>query len=620
MSTKTVYILTILVLFLTSRCTQKSALSPEEQVKAWWVAQLDQLLVSNYRLDSLLQHSAPEAKIQQAFREARLDYKRIEAIVEQYNPELAKKLNGPAIDKHDLEAAERKVWPATGFQVVEEYLFPEIDNAQRAEASKQMGILNGLLQVYRNDADGLLLSDRNIFEALRREVFRIMSLGISGFDSPVAFASLSEARAALGGMQDILAIYQTSHDYPEAPPLMEALAHAQAFLDESSSFNDFDRLTFIKDHLDNISQRLYAYQLQLKIPNNPWPTAVDLGQPSILSEGVFNPDFFAPAANRNAPPEAVALGKMLFYEPMLSSNNRRSCATCHEPDRAFSDGLTKSKALNGHDDIPRNAPTVINATFQQQQFYDARINYLEGQVGDVVSNQDEMHGSVDEAAAKLSASPEYRQWFAQAYGDDSITAPRLQRSIAAYVRSLTALNAPLDQYLRGDETALSAGQVRGFNLFMGKGKCATCHFMPLFNGTVPPLYLDTEAEVLGVPVHPDTANAEIDPDPGLYAVYEAEMLRYAFKTPTLRNVALTAPYMHNGVYQTLEEVIDFYNRGGGAGIGIDLEYQTLPPDPLELTEQEQQDLVSFLHTLTDTTGLTSRPRRIDQPGVALQAE
>ena len=616
---KTFCFLSFLPILLASGCSQEAP-PPEEQVKAWWVKQTDALLVASHRLDSLLQYPAPDAAVQQAFQNARLAYKRIEPIIEQYNPELAKKLNGPAIDKHDLEAAERKVWPATGFQVIEEYIFPEVDRAQRAEASKQVAILYGLLRVYRNDADGLLLSDRNIFEALRRELFRIMSLGISGFDSPVAFQSLPEAQAALSGVQDILSIYQASSDRPAAFPLMEALNDAQAFLKKSPSFNTFDRLAFIRDHLDTIARELYAYQQQLEIPNNPWPTAVDLSQPSFLSEEAFNPDFFAPATNRNATPEVIALGKMLFYEPMLSSNNRRSCATCHAPDRAFSDGLAKSKALNEHDDIPRNAPTVINATFQQQQFYDSRINYLEGQVGDVVSNQEEMHGSVEEAAAKLAGTPVYRRRFVQAYGRDSITAQTLQYAIAAYVRSLTALNAPLDQYLRGDDTALRAEHVRGFNLFMGKGKCATCHFMPLFNGTVPPLYLDTEAEVLGVPAHPDTANAEVDPDPGMFAVYEAEMLRFAFKTPTLRNVALTAPYMHNGVFQTLEEVVDFYNRGGGAGIGIDLAYQTLPPDPLELTEQEQKDLVSFLHALTDTTGLTSRPRRIDQPGVALQGE
>ena len=620
---KTIYtpiILSILI-SLMSRCTQAPPLTPHEQVHAWWVENLDQLLVASGRLDSLLKQPAEEAILQQAFRETRLAYKRIEPLVEHYNPDLAKKLNGPAIDKHDLESAERKVWSATGFQVVEEYLFPEFDAKQQAEAAEQMSILHGYLQVYRRDADGMSFSDRNVFEALRLEPLRIMSLGISGFDSPVAFQSMPEAAVALDGMREIVAIYSSSPAGEAAASLMGTLDRAQAFLTQSTSFDDFDRLTFITDYLDPVSRALYAFQQHLNIPNNPWLTAVDLSKPSFLSEGAFNPAFFAPKFNRDAPPEAIALGKTLFHEPMLSGNNRRSCASCHAPEQGFTDGLAKSKALNGHDDIARNAPTVINAAFQRTQFYDSRINFLEGQVADVVSNQDEMHGSVEEAATKLAASPEYQRLFARAYPEDSITPQHVQNAIAAYVRSLNGLDAPLDQYLRGDETALTDGQVRGFNLYMGKGKCATCHFMPLLNGTVPPLYLDTESEVLGVPAQNDTVNARVDPDEGMHNVYGGELLRFAFKTPTLRNVALTAPYMHNGVYETLDEVVDFYNRGGGAGIGIELAHQTLPPDSLNLTEQEQADLVSFLHALTDTTGMTSTPRRIEIPEkVALRAE
>ena len=617
MPSKIVYYTTLVLIILMSRCAQHPAeqrpTSTEEQVKALFVKNLHQLLHDSAYLDSLLKHPTEEATVQQAFRQVRLAYKRIEPLLEHYNPELAKKLNGPAIDKHDLHAAERKVWHATGFQVVEEYLFPEFNRAEQEEASQEMSVLHGYLTVYRNDIDGLLLSDRNIFEALRLQLLRMMSLGISGFDSPVAFQSIPEASAALEGMHSTLAVYfRQDAARKQADSLTRQLEKAQAFLHENPSFEEFDRLTFIK-HLDVISRELYAFQKQLNIPNNPWPTAVNLDEPSFLSEKAFNTDFFAPAFNRNVKPEAVALGKILFHEPMLSGNNRRSCASCHAPEKAFTDGLTKSKALNGQDDIRRNAPTIINATFQRLQFYDSRINFLEGQVADVVANPDEMHGSVQEAAAKLSASPEYRQLFYQAFGEDRITAKNLQKAIAAYVRSLNGLNAPFDQYLRGDETAISDAQRKGFNLFMGKAKCGTCHFMPLFNGTVPPLYLDTESEVLGVPVRNDTVHAKVDPDVGKFGEYGGALLTFAFKTPTLRNVALTAPYMHNGVYKTLEEVIDFYNRGGGAGIGIDLEHQTLPPDPLDLTEQEQQDLVSFLHALTDTTGLTSTPRKVMTP-------
>ena len=132
---------------------------------------------------------------------------------------------------------------------------------------------------------------------------------------------------------------------------------------------------------------------------------------------------------------------------------------------------------------------------------------------------------------------------------------------------------------------------------------ATCHFVPLFNGVAPPYFSEAESEVLGVPATTDTAHAELDADEGKYNLYPISILRYAFKTPTLRNIDLTAPYMHNGVYRTLEEVIDFYDKGGGSGLGIAPVNQTLPANRLQLSEKEKRQLIAFLHSLTDTAGL-----------------
>jgi cytochrome c peroxidase len=145
---------------------------------------------------------------------------------------------------------------------------------------------------------------------------------------------------------------------------------------------------------------------------------------------------------------------------------------------------------------------------------------------------------------------------------------------------------------------------------MGKAACGTCHFAPNFNGTVPPLYNESESEVLGVPENPYSKPLVIDNDEGRIAAKlkeDAPFYRYSFKTPTLRNVALTAPFMHNGAYKSLEDVMDFYNKGGGSGIGINVPYQTLPADPLNLNKQEMKDIISFMESLTDTSGLTSAP-------------
>ncbi|MFM8473487.1 MAG: cytochrome-c peroxidase, partial [Candidatus Kapaibacterium sp.] len=182
--------------------------------------------------------------------------------------------------------------------------------------------------------------------------------------------------------------------------------------------------------------------------------------------------------------------------------------------------------------------------------------------------------------------------------------------IGAYVASLSSFNSRIDRYLRGEAVRITASERRGLNLFMGRAACATCHFPPTFAGYVPPTFLDSESEILGVPARFDTTDAIPDSDIGRAGGIRREhsrIYRHSFKTPTVRNAALTAPYFHNGSYGTLEKVIDFYARGGGKGIGWPVLHQTLPFDRLELSTRDRRDLVAFMNSLTDTAGLTHRP-------------
>jgi cytochrome c peroxidase len=149
--------------------------------------------------------------------------------------------------------------------------------------------------------------------------------------------------------------------------------------------------------------------------------------------------------------------------------------------------------------------------------------------------------------------------------------------------------------------AMTKNEINGFNLFMGKAKCGTCHFMPLFSGAKPPRYYYMESEVIGVPSTVKKINAKLDADSGRYLSTRYPIHQFSFKTSTLRNIALTAPYMHNGVFKTLEEVVDFYNEGGGKGLHIAPPNQSLPFDKLNLTPQEKKDIISFMKTLTDTS-------------------
>jgi cytochrome c peroxidase len=226
---------------------------------------------------------------------------------------------------------------------------------------------------------------------------------------------------------------------------------------------------------------------------------------------------------------------------------------------------------------------------------------LEFQVNSVVHNENEMGGSTEQLARLIKEDKKMYAAFALAYrGEVEPVSPfTIANAIASYMRSLQSLNSRFDQYMRKEPVPFSAPEKNGFNLFMGKAKCGTCHFMPLFNGLVPPNFNETESEVLGVPASLKKPY-QLDADSGKYYFTKSLVHLYAFKTPTLRNIALTAPYMHNGVYKTLEEVIDFYNNGGGKGLGIAPSNQSHPFNRLDLSKKEKKEIISFLITLTDT--------------------
>ncbi|HEY9229558.1 MAG TPA: cytochrome c peroxidase, partial [Gemmatimonadaceae bacterium] len=318
----------------------------------------------------------------------------------------------------------------------------------------------------------------------------------------------------------------------------------------------------------------------------------------------FDPTALAPAHARPSTPALTSLGERLFVDQRLSGNGGRSCATCHVTTKAFTDGLSRATPLPGRSDRLRNTPSLVNVAFEPSLFAEGRARSLETQVGTVLESPAEMASSVDKVAALVNGDERYRAEFAAAMPDRKgapITGLEIRQVIAVYLRSLTAFDSRFDRAARGDSAAVSAEERRGFNLFMGRGKCATCHFVPLFNGVVPPEYRSAEAEVIGVPARADLSRPKLDDDVGRTNVEDIPNNRFAFKVPGLRNVALTAPYMHNGVFTTLDQVVDFYDRGGAAGLGLDLPNQTLSSAKLKLSAEEKSDLVAFLRSLTDTT-------------------
>jgi len=273
----------------------------------------------------------------------------------------------------------------------------------------------------------------------------------------------------------------------------------------------------------------------------------------------------------------IAIGQRLFFDSLLSRTRLLACASCHQPARAFADSTARSRGVRGSAGR-RNAPAIVNRAYGKSFFWDGRAESLETQVLQPIQDSLEMDLPIDAAVERLMTDAFYRVAFADAFSD-GVTPTNVARVLASYVRTIRSGDAPIDRYRAGDTTALLPQARRGQVLFLGKANCSACHVGPTFS--------DEQFHNTGV--------AAGTSDAGRFLVTGREEDRGRFKTPTLREVARTAPYMHDGSLATLEDVVDFYDRGGRANAGLDREIK-----PLGLSAGEKADLVSFLRALTGT--------------------
>jgi len=456
---------------------------------------------------------------------------------------------------------------------------------------------------YKSHFANVDIFDWQVFDATKLEMFRILSLGISGFDNPLTLKSSQESEASIESLKVALAYYE---DDEAAKNLTAELDGAADYLKQHTNFNQFDRAAFITKYGNPITTDITTLEKRLNIKESTYNRLLNMDAKTMFEKGAFNNNAFNTSLyDSDQTPGLIAkrkaLGRVLFADPILSGTSTRSCQTCHDPSKAFTDGLVKNTVLGDpHRLVRRNTPTLINAAYQPAQFYDLRSHTLETQAAAVIGNRDEMHGSMKLAAQRLWDNKSYRTLFSDAFplkGRKSIDTLEVMSAIGTYVRSLVALNSRFDEYMQGNKAAMSQEEINGFNVFMGKGRCGTCHYMPLFNGSFPPQFIIIESEVIGVPETNSTVHAVIDTDMGRYNILKTPAFKHAFKITTVRNAALTAPYMHNGVFTTLEQVVDFYNKGGGTGLGYKVDNQTLSTDKLNLTQKECSELVAFIKTL-----------------------
>ena len=298
-------------------------------------------------------------------------------------------------------------------------------------------------------------------------------------------------------------------------------------------------------------------------------------------------------------PELAALGKRLFSDVRLSAGGRRSCASCHDAARAFSEPRATPTSLDPSVVLRRNTPTLLYNGMQATQLWDGRILTAEAQALRVVHNRGELGLDDAELVASVRSDPAYEAAFS-ARAEKAVTPKGIAAALGAYVASLGAGSAPIDAYARGDDAALSPEALRGLDVFVGSGRCARCHVPPLWGGSRPRDFAVAVYAVVGVPASPGAP--ALDADLGRFEVTKLESDKGSFKAPTVRNITRTAPYMHHGRFATLEQVIDLYDRGGGRGFGLAVPNQDPDVRPLRLSPEARRALIAFLQS-----GLLDKP-------------
>ncbi len=322
---------------------------------------------------------------------------------------------------------------------------------------------------------------------------------------------------------------------------------------------------------------------------------------SLKDQGVGGLKTALPEFRDGFTPQQIDLGRYLFFDPALSGDGTVSCATCHDPEKGLSDGLDRSVGITG-EKVGRSAPSLWNVAFLKLFFWDGRATTLEEQMQGPLFAHDEMGNTEHQLRETINNIPVYRKMFRQAFpewDEEKIQLNQIYTALAAFESSLISLNSRYDQYAHGFHEALTKDEIDGMNVFRSfVARCAECH--------TPPLFTNQQIAVLGTP-EPDGREL----DPGAQTPYKDASMRAGFKIPSLRNIEMTAPYMHSGRFETLRETVEFYTGGRGhavpEGEKLYLHWHIWEP---ELSDHELDRLVDFLKTLTDESFSPKRPDRL----------
>jgi len=551
-----------------------------------------------------------KSRIKEEISRVRLKLKGIDIWLRYLEPVAYNKINGPLAVEWENEVFEKFEKPyrreGAGLSLAELYLDNTIINKDTL-----LGLIDrSFIAIKTYEADsiiGQLDTFDHFFLANRLYLLNLAAVYTTGFECPNPKSVIPELRSMLANVKSIYTVFNQS--FPGTPLTNDYLALYDRMISfvnaQPSDHTRFDHYTFIKDYVNPlfaINQKLInAYNVISKSYND---YTLNNDAPSIFDKTLYTPQnskgIFSLVNDPVTLEEIKHIGKLLFYDPILSGNNQRSCISCHKSTQYFTDTTAPtSMQFNKQDRLPRNTPSLVNVIYNHLLMLDGKHISLQAQGKAVMTNPIEMGGNEQDIMTKVLSCKEYKtafKKFAKLTPEaKNITFDHIVSAITYYYSEFSNYYAPFDEAMNNNKS-ISQESIKGFNLFMGKARCATCHFVPQFNGVKPP-YISSEFEVLGVPA--DTSYQKLSADRGRYEVNPADETLNAFRTSSIRNSAYTKPYMHNGVFNTLEQVIEFYDAGGGVGKKLSVANQTLSADSLKLTPSEKKELISFMHSLNE---------------------